>query len=455
MRLDELFRDVETPFEQQCLTEQKTWLAIRLRKENQPEQALRVLESFKPKNQTGALGYDFTYCHYGYELGRCYEDLGRKQEALAAYLHYAELPTGYHHGQDFTLRIDNLGGVPLRPDREIDVRYAEWSTGKPLYCRVLATEGKRLYCAGGFEQDGGGPRAVGIQSVRVLELATGEWSSLGGPNDRVSCLAIADGQLWAGTDHQGLWRMNLSTGKWRQWTTKDGLPTASVIAVAADGPTAYVSVGNIDPSRQVISGGMVRVRDDSVHIYRDDDAPLTAPESMTIDGRWLVASGTENRLHALELQSDKWSIPPTVNSHVAASGRSGLWTAPRGRIATLLDGEFKTVKGFPAAPRLPDFQPHLYRPKFLLENGGSLWIGGQPWRRFGDSGLFRLDLTTGKFTRYGPRDGFRYDDNNSYTCYAGVWAGGQLWVATSFGLAEVTVLPNMEKAHAESLKTRN
>jgi hypothetical protein len=74
-----------------------------------------------------------------------------------------------------------------------------------------------------------------------------------------------------------------------------------------------------------------------------------------------------------------------------------------------------------------------------VEQDGQLWIGGRPWRKLGDSGLFRLDLASGKLRRYGPRDGFRYARHDKYECYDGVWANGRLWVATSFGLAEISM----------------
>jgi TolB-like protein len=439
-RLDELFGDAKNPFEQQTLTEQKTWLAIRLRNENKIADALRILQSFQPKNQSAQLGYDFSYSEYGYQLGRCLEDLGRKQEALAAYMHFAEMPSGYYPSGDFTRHIDQLGGVPLRPDREVDVRYPDLAPGNPYYCRVLTTDGKQLYCAGGFEDDRNGPNAIPIRSIRALDLASSKWTSLGGPDDRVSCLAIGDGKLWAGTDQSGLWRMDIESQRWRQWTTKTGLPTDSVVAVVAVGPTCYASVANINPSGEVVSGGMVRVNDDGVHIYRGPQTPQTAPQSIEFDANRLVTVDRQWRLHVLDLTKDAWTSVPNFWSPIATADKSGLWTAPRGFIATLVDEDFKTLQKFAAAERLPEYHApsNNYRPKFFLEHDGNLWIGGNAWRRFGDSGLFRLHLATGKLTRFGPRDGFRYDDQNSYTTYAGVWAGGRLWVATSFGLAEVT-----------------
>ncbi len=122
-----------------------------------------------------------------------------------------------------------------------------------------------------------------------------------------------------------------------------------------------------------------------------------------------------------------------------STGPSGLWSASRPNVVTLLKQKLETEKNFPGAGLLPDYPAGMYWPLFMHEHAGSLWIGGRPWRRHGDSGLFRLDLATGKLHRYGPRDGFRYDDHNSYTSYAGVWAGDAMWVATSFGLVEVTL----------------
>jgi TolB-like protein len=451
-RLDELFGDSKHPVEQQSRTEQKTWLAIRLRKENKIAEALRILESFEPKDHSEELGYDFTYSEFGFQLALCFEDLGRKQDALAAYMHFAEMPSGYFPSGDFSRRIDRLGGVPLRPDREIEVRYLDTALGKPLFCHTLAADGSRLYCAGGFEDDRKGPQATPIKSIRALDLETGEWTSLGGPDDRVSCLAIADGNLWAGTDHSGLWCMTITSSQWKQWTTENGLPTDSIVAVAADGAVAYASAANITPFGDVISGGVVCITNDAVQIYRGGDAPVTAPPRLAIHESRLLAIGNEFQIHVLDMERDKWSVAPKLLSSVVAVGPSGLWTAPRTFVAALVDDEFKITTEYSARGRLPDYHApsNGYRPKFFLEHDGSLWIGGNAWRRFGDSGLFRLDLASGKLTRYGPRDGFRYDDQNSYTCYDGVWAGGRLWLATSFGLAEVTprkLVTGVRQAH--------
>jgi hypothetical protein len=354
-------------------------------------------------------------------------------------MHFVQMPSHYRPSGDFIPRINKLGGVPLRADREIDVRYSDLSPDKPFFCRVLATDDKRLYCAGGFENNVDGPNRAPIKSIRVLDLESDEWSSLSGPDDRVSCLAVDDGKLWAGTDRLGLWRMHIATKEWRQWSTQDGLPTNSIVAIAAIRNTAYAGAANLNTSGQVISGGMVHVSDEGVHVYRDEDAPLTAPQVLAVDGRRLVAVGNGIQLHSLDLNTDQWTIARRSWSHAVAAGPSGIWTAPREYIASLIDHKFEAVKSFEAAGRLPDYHApsNNFRPKFILEHEVNLWIGGEAWRRFGDCGLFRLDLSSGELTRYGPRDGLRYDEHSDYICYAGVWAGGRLWVATSFGLVEI------------------
>ncbi len=452
--LDEVFESDPDLYVKQFLKNQKIWLAQRHLARGDAEAALRMLKNFPPKS-IGTRGYDTIYNQYGYLLGRCYEELGRKQEALEAYLHYAEISVGFGHVEDFSARIEALGGVPLKGNRDVNVRYPEPTQGTPIYCKVLATDNKQLFCSGGFQQGRRGPKAIGIQSVQALHLKTQEWTHLGGPDDRVSCLAVAEGYLWAGTDHQGLWRMTLANNQWRQWTTDDGLPTNSIISVEAHGPIAYAGVGNIDPSHRVISGGVVRIDPavksptDEVHIYRGKAAPQTAPAGMAIHENQLVVNGLNTQFRRLDLPTDEWQKLQGKFSQVVDAGHSGFWYQPREQIASLLDlnklANKATSKSYPAAPLLKDYPAGQYSPKFFVEHDGQLWIGGYPWRKFGDTGLFRLDLAAGTLTSYGPRDGFRHADQNRYECYDGVWAKDRLWVATSFGLAEVAMRDPTER----------
>jgi hypothetical protein len=82
--------------------------------------ALAMIQSFQPHNRAPAAllnGY------YGVELGKCLEAVGRKEEALETYVAYAEACANLVDNSDVVQRITALGGAPLNPEREIDVRY--------------------------------------------------------------------------------------------------------------------------------------------------------------------------------------------------------------------------------------------------------------------------------------------------------------------------------------------
>ncbi len=420
---------------------QKIMLAKYLREQGNLTEAIKLLESFQPVDQTVKLGHDFVPHSYGYELGQCYQRIGRWQDALDTYLKYIELPWGYGSGFDFESRIKALGGVPLQPDRDINVSYPDLSPDKPLYCKSVVTDGTHVFCAGGLTN---GRYGKPIRSVRALNMETGTWKQLGGPDDRVSCMAVAEGYLWAGTDQTGLWRIQLADGQWYHWTTEDGLPTNTVIDVQAHGRTAFASIGTTTEHGKVISGGVVRVgikldsHQSEVEVYRDDESPQTAPKSMALQPQRLVAAGLHGRLHTLDLKTNRWKRLSHSTHWSIASGDSGIWWVKRNYLASLLDVNKQEQEKYPAQGQLKDYPAGSYLPDFMVEHEGSLWICGRAWRNFGDSGLFRLDLETGKLTRYGPRQGFRYEPNNEYKCFDAVWAGDSLWVATSFGLAEVT-----------------
>lgn len=440
--LDEYFTDSTDSYVQQRQIMEKCWLATRLLNQAKASEALQILEEIQPLDASQSVDNDITNSNYGYQLGQCYEALGRKREALNVFLQYAGSASGHHYGLDFAKQIDALGGVPLNKNRVIDVQYHDLSAGEPFYSQVLATDGKQLFCSGGFQLGRLGPQAVPLKSVRQLDLVTGKWTNLGGPDDRVACLDVADGFLWAGTDHHGLWRRSLKTGEWRQWTTDDGLPTDSIVAVAAHGPIAYASVANINSSREVVSGGVVRVdpnADSPIYIYRDKEAPQTAPGSMSSHNGQLVAPGIGNQLHSFDFNTNQWRKLSQSTTSIIDAGSSGIWYSPFQHIALLPQINEASGKSYPLAPLLKKFPGAYHYPSAFVENDGQLWIAGRTWRRFNHSGLSRLDLATGELTLYGPTDGFRYDDQNQYECYDAVWAKDRLWVATSFGLAEVAM----------------
>lgn len=416
------------------------WLAEVLLKHDEAESALSLLETYK-LNPNARKDYHAPH-EYGFQLGQCYEQLGRKQDALNAYLKYIELPSHYGSSKKFETRIRELGGVPLDDHRDVDVRYPELAPGEVFHCRILATDGDHLYCVNGFKRKRNGDS---IPKVRVLELASGTWNTIDGPDDRITDLAATDGYLWVGTRSKGLWRFSHSAGTWEHWTTDNGLPLNSVLNIVVHGQTAFASIGNVNSHGHILSGAVVRITIEprtsqaNIDIYRDKHAPEIAPASMVIAKDRLVACGQRGKVHALNLKSNQWKTIPQIKTYLVATGPSGIWTVPRGCIASLLGTEDTEEKNFSAKGRLKNYPAGTYLPRFLVEHDGDLWIGGEPWRKFTDTGLFRLNLATGKLKRYGAREGFRYAEHNSYECYESVWAGDRLWVATSFGLAEISM----------------
>ena len=427
-------------------TQDILWLSKNLLKNDEPEAALSLLEKFKP-NRNAPQDYHAPH-QYGFTLGQCYEQLGRQEDALQAYMKYIELPAHYGSGLGFESRIRELGGVPLSKSRDIEVRYPEIEPGKTLPCKILATDGEHLYCQSGFERR---RRGDPIQKIRVLDLESETWSTIDGPDDNITDLALSKGYLWAGTRNKGLWRMPLPNGTWENWTTDDGLPLNSVLGLVVHGQVAFVSVGNVNSHGHILSGAATRVMIEpntskaTVEIYREKHAPEVAPSSMAIESDRLIACGQHRKIHALNLKSNQWTTIAGAKSSLVAKGSSGIWTLKRDSIASLLDAAEEEQKKFRAKGKLKDYPAGTYRPRFLLEHDGNLWVGGKPWRKFSDTGLFRLDLTTGRLKRYGAREGFRYAEHNDYECYDGVWAKDRLWVATSFGLAEVAMRDPTER----------
>jgi hypothetical protein len=86
-----------------------------------------------------------------------------------------------------------------------------------------------------------------------------------------------------------------------------------------------------------------------------------------------------------------------------------------------------------------------YLVRFALERDGQLWFGGGSWREFFSHGFYRMDPASGEFRIYGARDGFQIGKTSTYECYDGVWAADRIWLATSFGLAEIEILKNAGK----------
>ncbi len=395
-------------------------------KADMPNEAMALLESFQltDRSPTSLLnGY------YGLELGAALEALGQKDEALKIYVSYAEGNRYLVDNSDVEERIKKLGGVPISPDRDIDVRYVDGEKGKPFYCRSVATDGQRIFVGGDY-------RPPWSRGVTAYHPDSSRWEKLGGPEVRISCLAYADGYLWAGTDKQGLWRCDLATSQWRQWNTSTDLPDNTVVDVLVHKGAAYVSIGGRN------SGGVVRIdADQSVHVYQGAETPRRCLYHLTTDAEKLC--GVNKGLFELDLSSDVWhrredaATGRPVHAMFIQYGPSGLWGSSYGKELFLVGASQEENARFKQAWFPRGLQKAGYSLDFASERDGQVWFGGYPWWRFKSAGLYRFDLETGKFTIYGPQDGFRL--GTIYQCYDGVWLGDQLWLATSEGLATVIV----------------
>ncbi len=160
---------------------------------------------------------------WGFEVGGCYEALGRPQEAPTAYLRAVEAGRGASFFQQLSDRIIALGGVPLRPDRSIDVEYFDTVPKPGTWEMPLVTDGKRLFVGGRT-----GPYA--------FDIGDQSWTAMNSEIGPVICLACNEQTLWAGTDAAGLWRCDLASGVWTQAATPEarGSPHVQALAIGQD-----------------------------------------------------------------------------------------------------------------------------------------------------------------------------------------------------------------------------
>jgi tetratricopeptide (TPR) repeat protein len=387
---------------------------------NQPQTALDLLLTLPVPMANATLHRG----QYGLELGQCYEALGRPAEARDEYIAAAEANPSIVDNSDIVQRIVKLGGVPLRDDRDIDVRTVRGPVGP-----YLATDGQRLFI--------GQLAAAGTATLHMYDIAADQWSVLSGGPRSVTALAWDDGRLWVGSENQGLWRCDVASGKWTTWSAAEGLPDPHVQTLAVHDRVAFVSVGT------TASGGIVRIdADDRVHVEDGPLAPRAAPTQIVLTSTRLLAR-THREIHERPRTGGDWSrseaappsrVTPAIAPDVFAAGDT-VWASNYGRELFLFDGDTQTNRRFESAWFPAGRQKAGYRLTFVSERGDDVWFAGDPWERFQSAGLYRLNRQTGAFVKFGPRDGF---PPHLTRIHAGVWIGEQLWLATSAGVCVVT-----------------
>ena len=421
-------------------------------KANKLNEALELLESFRPRHDDGAVGL----AYWAQSIGDCYERLGQTEQALAIYVEVANLDEDFVNNSDLVERILRFGGVPLSEDRQVDVRYVNGPRGGTSSTLALATDGNLIFSAGNFAGFATGKPGRGILAY---DPADESWQDLSPEGlGRVTCMDYSDGTIWVGTHQNGLWRGDVSGRNWKQLTEADGLPDMTISAVTADRNGAYVGVGTG-------SGGLVRIGlDDAVLVMEGDNSPTQAPMDIVAhDGLLFVSSSS--RLQELDLESGRWKALGTESYCRVFGTASGVWgtfnTHQLFRMSELKVAikEFEDRRSESKGRKAADFVPSLrslsfeagyykdswfprgedrasYHVKFAVEWDGHIWFGGSPCSRFQSAGLYRCNMKTGEFTMFSPHDGFR--PSTTYMAYAAVVRGNELYVATSAGLAVVT-----------------
>ncbi|HTU24688.1 MAG TPA: hypothetical protein VMF30_04795, partial [Pirellulales bacterium] len=372
---------------------------------------------------------------HGDEVAQCYAELGQPEKARAAYVRAAELCPGITGYGDFLRRLEDVGGVPLREDRKIDVAYFPLPL-PPLRgddeSRVahLVSDGRWIYVGN-------------KQGLLVFDPQAESWKPEKLSGDRwITCLAFDGGTLWVGTHDTGLWRCTLSGGAWQPACDPKKLPDVHVASLAISGGEAYVGVGSD------ASGGLVKVnRAGEVRVFEEPDAPRAAPTHIVVERDRLLAR-TVHAIHKGTQGGDHWEVLPPVQGLPLPpqlfAGKERIWASIWGHEL------FEWREGTPPGDafracwyRQTDYTDcipygvkagyHIY---FVTEHDGAVWFGGDPKTTFLDNGLYRFDPKTGRYEGFGPRDGFkaqRYQQN-----FEGQWVGDQLWMTTSLGLCRVT-----------------
>ncbi|MDA1053155.1 MAG: hypothetical protein O3C40_22095, partial [Planctomycetota bacterium] len=391
-----------------------------LRTAEKTEDAIELLESFEPHDPTSLnSGY------HAVELGLCYMKLNENDKALDVMVSAAERVDGLVDNSRVEQYINELGGVPLSEDSDVDVEYIAGPGGSTMHSSALATDGTTLFTVGTLQNDT-------RRGVCAFDVERRSWQTLTTQFGAVTSMAVHDGELWVGTAQEGIWRCELSSNRWRQWSTEQGLPDDRVNVITASARGVLAGVGT------TAAGGAVRIHQDAdVEVLDGQDAPDLAPSFLFVQGELLLAA-TRSGVYEFDLEETQWTktVEATGLREVRVfPGKSHAWASTYRREIYPYGADEAEAEHFKAA-WFNERGKSGIRTLCGIEHNGQVWYGGYPWARFRSVGLYRVDLKTGEFRLYGLRDGFRM--STTYTTHAAVAIGNDLWVAGSAGLARVT-----------------
>lgn len=281
---------------------------------------------------------------------------------------------------------------------------------KPAWQRVGSAEGLSGVAHVNLFRDGRGAiwsctRAEGLQCWdgkrfhRVPLLNETDQLSV------TSLIEDREGNLWAGTSHDGLFR--LRPNRIRSWTTKDGLPGNEVSTVCA-GPDGSVWAAT--------SEGMARIRSGRVESFHEP-APEHRASAVFADKEgtvWLV----KHRVGVFRWHGGEFKREPAVSKTFI----SALYQDRGGRV--WMGADYSVTH-----PSL-EIKPNPFRPEFgnlavmaiLEDRAGRMWFG----TKGGGLKIFKNDL----HTTLTSVDGLC--DNSPTSLYQD--ADGVIWIGSNSGL---------------------
>ena len=384
---------------------------------------MQLLETFLPPQPTSPVAG-----RYSVELGLCYRDLGQPEKALEVLVSAAERVRSLRDNSEVEKYVQELGGVPLDEDRDVDVTYLTNCEGRKIFLGSLTTDGSRLL--GAMNN-----RASNTGFVRAFDPDTKEWSTLADQLGQVSSLCVQGDSLWAGTKENGIWRGSLSGDDWKQWTAADGLPDDRVLTLTATEPALFASLGTTS------AGGVVRIDEDaSVTVLDGKNSPTAAPEHLVIQDN-LLLTATRSAFHQLNLETGEWARITEVPGRGPISvfpGRTNAWTSRYRAELVPFSASDEEVESFSNGWFKPEPNEGAsgFLIHFVIDLGDEVWYGGYPWARFRSVGLYRFNRKTREFRMFNLRDGFHM--SVTYSMSSGVAIGDDLYVSTAAGLARVS-----------------
>ncbi len=231
-------------------------------------------------------------------------------------------------------------------------------------------------------------------------------------NSVLSLLSDASGDLWIGTDGGGLDRLH--NGKFTAYTTRDGLPDNEIFALARDADGS-IWIGTHE--------GLSRLSNGVFHNYGTREgvaSPYIRCLYMTPQGSlWIGTNGgglIEYRNGEFRSVSRKDGLSTHAVVSIRQDSRGSLWIGTAGGGLLRMSGD--TFSSYTSKDGLPNNDVW----SIVQDRTGNLWIGT------GGGGLVRL-FDGNLFTAYGRKDGLSspvtlpiYEDHE-----------GSVWIGTEGG----------------------